>query len=160
MVSCAKRHLRVNRDAVFSLRHIFVKRAGNDAASVDHERLEIILFPLLVPVLIFSLDHFVADGHFRQRKLFNHFAQCLLVVKRLLNVAVKLSCICQFSHFGCLRVSRTFRNGAVEFVGMNKTFETYFGQHSRQYIVHSLVRRLRVKRKFQVLHSSSIRCMG
>ena len=62
MVSGTESHLRIDDDVVFGLRVILVEGTVNHAAVVDDDGLEEILFPFLVPVLVFRFRNGVTDA--------------------------------------------------------------------------------------------------
>ena len=62
MVSRAERHLRIDNDVILSLRVVGMESAVDNAAVADYYGLEKILFPFLVPVLVFRLRNGVTDA--------------------------------------------------------------------------------------------------
>ena len=60
----------------------------NHAAVVDDDRLEEILFPFLVPVLVFRLRNGVTDTCAGYRKIFHHLLERGLVELALLDVGL------------------------------------------------------------------------
>ena len=120
-MACAKRHLRIDGDAVFGLWHVGVECAGYHTTSVDNEGFEIVLLPFLVPVLVFGLLHGVGYFNIGQGEC----GQCLveggLVEECLLNVALEVVLVQFLLKGGVLGIGAMCHGRAVEFVGMYKT---------------------------------------
>ena len=53
MVSCSEGHLRIDDDVIFRFGDILVESAVDHTSVSDNDGLEEILFPFLVPVLVF-----------------------------------------------------------------------------------------------------------
>ena len=88
MVSGTESHLRIDDDVVFGLRVILVEGTVNHAAVVDDDGLEEILFPFLVPVLVFRLCDGITDACVGYRKIFYHLLERSLVKLALLDVGL------------------------------------------------------------------------
>ena len=88
MVSGTESHLRIDDDVVFGLRVILVEGTVNHAAVVDDDGLKEILFPFLVPVLVFRLRDGITDACAGYRKIFYHLLKRGLVELALLDVGL------------------------------------------------------------------------
>ena len=98
------------------------------AAVIDDDRLEKILFPLFVPVLVFGFGNGIRNLRIRNRKVCQHFFQGIFVEQALLYIG--------------LDSSFTF----------DKTFETDFARQCRQDIGYNFIARLCSKSDFKVFH--------
>ena len=61
VVTCAKRHLGVDKDVVTCLRYVGVEGAVYNTLVVDDNRLEVVLLPLGIPVLTLYFYGFVCN---------------------------------------------------------------------------------------------------
>ena len=61
MMSRAESHLRIDNDIISCLGYIFMEGTMDNTSVVDHNRLKEILFPFLVPVLVFCFGKCVGD---------------------------------------------------------------------------------------------------
>ena len=153
VVPRAKRHLRVNRDAIVGLGHVLVERAGHDAARAYDEGLEIILLPHLVPVLILCLALFIRDAYAGQGKVFDCFAQGFRIILLDLDIRLKLLLLfCRGGKFRGFGVIAARHGAQVQFAGAHKTLKTRACKHIGKHILNGLGAGIGGKGKFVVFH--------
>src|SRR5574344_468852 len=128
MMSCSESHLRIYKNLILSFWSIIMECTVYAASVINNDRLEIILFPLLIPVLILCMNNGILNVYSFKRKITYHIIKLILIEKRLLN-------ICFFSFFP-----------------LYKTFETYIDKFSRENIVYNFVAWIICKCYFQIFH--------
>ena len=109
MMPRSKGHLRIDDNVIFCLGNIMVESTMNDTAISNHDRLEKILFPFLIPVFVFSLCKSVFDLRVRQRKLFNACLDGGFVIQIFLYVGSNTIFL----------FNKTFKAGITQYGGKN-----------------------------------------
>ena len=132
MMSCAESHLRVYYNIIFCFRNIMVECTVNYTPVSDNNRLEEILFPFFIPVLVFCLSVSIGDLCIGQWKVCDGIFNTCFVTQGLLNI--------------CGKSAFTF----------HKTLKSGFTKDGCQYIVHRFGAGMCTEYKFKVFHNLSL----
>ena len=157
VMSRTEGHLGVDAHVVVGLGHVAVEGGGDDTPGMfgrtDDDGLEIVLFPLLIPIAVLGFCHLVSDGHTRNGEVFYGLPEGVLIVEGCLYVCLEGILRGLVGEDGSLgKVVDGTYTGKVEFAGVDKRFETDLTEHHAEHIAHGFVRRTGGKSEFKIFH--------